>query len=44
MKVLHKLETRGISGNLLKLVQSFLSDRQQRVVLNDQHSKWACQY
>ena len=32
--LLFKLETIGISGNLLKLFQSFLSDRQQRVVLN----------
>ena len=31
----------GISGNLLKFFQSFLSDRQQRVVLNGQQSKWA---
>ena len=35
------LETIGISGNLLKLFQSFLSDRQQRVVLNGQLSNWA---
>ena len=33
--LLCKLETIGISGNLLKLFQSFLSDRQQRAVLND---------
>ena len=38
---LFKLETIGMSGNLLKLFQSFLSDRQQRVVLNGQHSNWA---
>ena len=30
-----------MSGNLLKLFQSFLSDRQQRVVVNGQHSNWA---
>ena len=36
-----KLETIGISGNLLKLFQSFVSDRQQRVVLNGQHSNWS---
>ena len=38
---LFKFETIGISGNLFKLFQSFLSDRQQRVVLNGQHSNWA---
>ena len=37
----------GNSGNLLKLFQSFqiisnyFSDRQQRLVLNGQHSNWA---
>ena len=36
-----KLETIGISGNLLKLFQSFVSDKQQRVVLNGQHSNWS---
>ena len=36
-----KLETIGTSDNLLKLFQSFLSDRQHRVVLNDQRSNWA---
>ena len=36
-----KLETIGTSGNLLKLFQSFLSDRQHKIVLNGQHSNWA---
>ena len=31
----------SIAGNLLKLFQSFLTDRKQRVVLNGQHPKWA---
>ena len=39
--LLFKLETIGYSVDLLKLFQSFLSDRQQRVVLNGQHSNWA---
>ena len=39
--LLFKLETIGISGILLKLFQHFLNDRQQRVVLNGQHSNWA---
>ena len=33
--LLYKLESLGIAGNLLKLFQSFLINRQQRVVLND---------
>ena len=40
-RLIFKLETFGISGNLLKLFQIFLCDRQQRVVLNRQYSKWA---
>ena len=39
--LLYKLESLGISGNLLKLFHSFLNDRHQRVVLNDQNSDWA---
>ena len=39
--LLYKLETVGISGNLHKLFQSFLSDRFQRVVLNGQSSNWS---
>ena len=31
----------GIDGNFLKLVESFLSNRYQRVVLNGQASSWA---
>ena len=36
--LLFKLETIGMSGNFLKSFQSFLSDRQLRVVLNGQYS------
>ena len=39
--LLFKLETIDISVNSLKLFQSFLSDRRQRVVLNGQNSNWA---
>ena len=39
--LLFKLGTIGISGNLLKLFQCFVSDRQQRVVLNSKHSNSA---
>ena len=39
--LLYKLDTVGISGNLHKLFQNFLSDRFQRVVLNGQSSNWS---
>ena len=39
--LLYKLESNGISGNLLNLFHSFLNDRYQRVVINGQHSGWA---
>ena len=39
--LLYKLESLGISGNLLNLFHSFLNDRHQRVVLNGQHFDWA---
>ena len=39
--LLYKLESFGISGNLMKLFHSYLNNRQQRVVLNGQYSKWA---
>ena len=39
--VLFKLKQNGISGNLLKLIEDFLANQYQRVVLNGQVSKWA---
>ena len=39
--LLYKLESIGISGNLLNLFRSFLNDRCQRVVINGQYSDWA---
>ena len=39
--LLFKLECIGISGNLLSLLKSFLSNRFQRVVLNGQCSSWS---
>ena len=36
-----KLKSMGISGNLLTLMESFLSERYQRVLLNGQSSEWA---
>ena len=40
MKVLYKLRNNGINGNALQLIESFLHNRRQRVVLNDQSSSW----
>ena len=39
--VILKLKQNGISGNLLKIIEDFLSNRYQRVVLNGQSSGWA---
>ena len=39
--VILKLKQNGISGNLLKIIEDFLSNRYQRVVLNGQYSNWA---
>ena len=38
--VLFKLKQSGISGNLLKIMEDFLANRYQRVVLNGQAPKW----
>ena len=38
--LLLKLNRNGISGNILSLLRDFLSCRNQRVVLNGQHSSW----
>ena len=38
--LLYKLKHNGINGHLLKLIERFLSDRYQRVVLNGQTSRW----
>ena len=38
--VILKLKQNGISGNLLKIIENFLSNRYQRVVLNGQSSGW----
>ena len=39
--VTSNLKQNGISGNLLKIIEDFLSNRYQRVVLNGQSSGWA---
>ena len=38
--LLYKLECNGICGNLLGIIQDFLHERKQRVVLNGQSSNW----
>ena len=38
--LLYKLETVGISGDLLNLFQSFLSNRYQKLSLNGQQLNW----
>ena len=38
--LVYKLKSNGIEGQALKILQSFLSDRFQRVVLNGQSSNW----
>ena len=40
--LLFKLKQNGVSGNLLGLIKSFLSDRVQRVTLNGKTSDWEC--
>ena len=40
--LLFKLKQNGVSGNLLELIKSFLSDRVQRVTLNGKTSDWEC--
>ena len=38
--LLFKLQENGISGNLLKVLKHFLTNRKQKVVLNGQSSSW----
>ena len=38
--LLFKLKQNGVSGNLLGLIKSFLSDRDQRVTPNGKASDW----
>ena len=38
--LIFKLKTYGVEGNLLKLLENYLTDRQQRVVLNGRMSSW----
>ena len=40
LSMIFKLTQNGISGNLLKFLRNFLSERRQRLVLNGQVSLW----
>ena len=40
-RLLLMLEKLGVSGNVLKWISDFLSDRLQRVVINGQSSEWS---
>ena len=40
--IIYKLTQNGISENLLNLLEDFLKERKQRVVLNGQVSTWKC--
>ena len=37
---IYKMETMGFTGNILRLLQSFLSNSYQRVTINGQTSDW----
>lgn len=39
-RLLVKLEAYGVTGNILKWIKNFLSDRQQRVMINGIASEW----
>ena len=39
-ELIYKMETMGFTGSILKLLQSFLSSRKQRVTINGQTSDW----
>ena len=38
--LIYKTKRMGVKGDLLALIESFLFERQQRVVLNGQESEW----
>jgi hypothetical protein len=40
VRLLNKLRAYGVGGSLLKWIESFLTGRKQRVVLNHKHSSW----
>ena len=40
-RLISKLRSSGISGNLLEWIRNFLVGRKQKVVLNNNESKWS---
>ena len=38
--LIYKLKANGLSGNILKILQDYLTDRKQRVLLNGKSSNW----
>ena len=38
--LIFKLKTYGVEGNLLKLLENYLTDRQQKIVLNGRTFSW----
>jgi hypothetical protein len=38
--LLHKLKASGITGRLLDWLKDYLAERQQRVIINGEHSEW----
>lgn len=38
--LLFKLKSYGVQGELFSVLENYLKNRQQRVVLNGQHSTW----
>jgi hypothetical protein len=42
--LLHKLKACGITGRLLDWLKDYLSERQQRVIINGEHSQWGNLY
>ena len=39
--LMHKLKRNGVEGDMLQILVSFLSNRQQRVTINGNKSGWA---
>ena len=40
-RLVRKLEAHGVGGNILKWIKSWLSNRRQRVAIEDKYSEWA---
>jgi hypothetical protein len=40
-RLMYKLKSNGIRGNVLNWIEHFLTERKQRVLVNDQYSSWS---